>query len=506
MGTSDQSNPRLTRRQMLKLSGSLLATAVLAACGGGTPETSAPTTAPAAAAPTSAPAAAAPTAAAAASAPTTAPAAAAPTTAPEAGAPTAAAAAPAQASGGKTKVVLMHQRNELSEDQEKQFEADNPEIEIELVEADMTRFFAMAAAGNPPDLVRVQAPDIPQLLARDLLLDLTPHFQTSSVLKIDDLAPANNYYKANSPTEIGQGKIYGMVKDWSPDFTLYAYKKAFEEASLPVPDTAKPLTYAEVGDLAKKLTKREGDRTTRWGFAYANEWIDRLMMNFLAERGKKLYSQDFTKLNLTGDDDAKAIAQYFFDLAKENLTANPLNPSPSWIGEDFTKGTVGLIQYGFWFSAMAESDVTKGNVVMLPAPTWAGKRLDPTITATGMVMSKATKVPDAAWKVFEWYNGGKIALDRFASGWGVPSLTSKYNLIPTQSDFQKQASAVLQGELQYSTTPIQFNPYLSGDVFSKVWAKHLETALRGQATFDQMLQNVESEVNAAIQDGKDKIG
>jgi len=479
-----KSSGQMTRRQMLRLSSTLAASAVLAACGGGTtPQSAAPTAAPAAEVPTTAPA---------------------PTNAPAPTAPAPATAA-AQATG-KTKVVVMHQRTELSEDQEKQFEADNPDIEIELVEADMTRFFAMYAAGNPPDLMRVQAPDIPQLLARNMLLDLTPYFQTSAVVKLDDLAPANNYYKANSPTEIGQGKIYGMVKDWSPDFTLYAYKKAFDEAGVPVPDPTKPLTYAEVSSLAKKLTKREGDRTARWGFAYQNEWIDRMIMNLLAESGQKLYSDDFTKINLTSSDEAKRIAQYFFDLAKENVTANPLNPSPSWVGEDFTKGTVGLIQYGYWFSAMAESDVTKGNVVMLPAPTWTNKRLDPTMTATGMVISKATKVPDAAWKVFEWYNGSKPALDRFSSGWGVPSLVSKYNMIPTTTPFQTQAKAVLEEELQYATAPLQFNPYLGGDTFSKIWSKDLEAALRGQSTFDEFLQNVESEVNAAIQDGKDKIG
>jgi len=96
-------------------------------------------------------------------------------------------------------VVLMHHRPELSEDEEKQFEADNPGIQIELLEYDYTRFFAMYAAGTPPDLLRVQAPSIPQFLARKLLYDLTPYFADSSVLKPDDLAPANNYYKANSP-------------------------------------------------------------------------------------------------------------------------------------------------------------------------------------------------------------------------------------------------------------------------------------------------------------------
>jgi multiple sugar transport system substrate-binding protein len=478
-----ESPVRMTRRQMLKLSGALVAGSVLAACGG--------ETAPQSANPTSA----GPTAAAA-LAPTAAPAA----------SPVSAATAQAPAQGKQAKVVVMHDPKELTPDMIKQFEAANPEIKIDFIERDPTRFFAMYAAGNPPDLVRTQAPDIPQYLARNMLMDLTPYFQTSQVVKLDDLAPSNDYYKANSPLEIGQGKIYGMCKDWSPDHTLFAYKKAFDEAGVAVPDAAKPLTYQEVFALARKLTKRQGDRTARWGYAYDAAWVDRIIMNMLAEKGQKLYTDNLTRLDLTGNGEAKVAAKYFFDLAKENLIANPLNPSPSWIGEDFTKGTVGLIQYGFWFSAMAESDVTKGQVVMLPAPMWAGQRLDPTITATGMVMSASSKVPDAAWKLFEWFNGEGPAVDRSKSGWGVPALKSMYQYVPQQSEFQKQAQKVLQDELTHTGAPIQFSPYISGNTFADSWAKNLEQALRGSLTFDQMLENVEKEVNAAIQEGKERIG
>ena len=49
-----------------------------------------------------------------------------------------------------------------------------------------------------------------------------------------------------------------------------------------------------------------------------------------------------------------------------------------------------MIQYGYWFSAMAESDVTKGQVVMLPSAIWEGGKVnDPTITGTGYVMAAA---------------------------------------------------------------------------------------------------------------------
>ena len=100
-------------------------------------------------------------------------------------------------------VVVMHRANELSADQIASFQEANPGITIEFVEDDPTRFYAMYAAGAPPDIYRIQAPSVPGMLARKLLLDLTPYFESSDLIKVDDLAPANNYYKANSPLEIG---------------------------------------------------------------------------------------------------------------------------------------------------------------------------------------------------------------------------------------------------------------------------------------------------------------
>jgi multiple sugar transport system substrate-binding protein len=120
--------------------------------------------------------------------------------------------------GVEGHVVIMKSGNEWSEEMVAPFLQENPGITVELLEADTTRFYAMLAAGTPPDVMRTQAPAIPQYLARKILLDLTPFLETSTVLHLDDLASANNYYKA---LEIGEGPIYGMCKDWSPDFTMY---------------------------------------------------------------------------------------------------------------------------------------------------------------------------------------------------------------------------------------------------------------------------------------------
>ena len=76
-------------------------------------------------------------------------------------------------------------------------------------------------------------------------------------------------------------------------------------------------------------------------------------------------------------------------------------------------------QYGFWFSAMAESDDNRGNVMMLLAPTWTGVRNNRTITSTGAIMTADSQNPDAAWKAFEFYHAGAPSVERAGSGWGV---------------------------------------------------------------------------------------
>jgi multiple sugar transport system substrate-binding protein len=405
-------------------------------------------------------------------------------------------------------VVVMHhvKEGEFSDDMRKQFEAKYPGITVELVQDDLTKFYAMYAAGNPPDLVRVQAPSVPPYLARKMLYDLTPYFQSSKVIKPDDLAPANNYYKAEDPLHVGSGKFYGMCKDWSPDFTLFAYKKPFTDKNIALPSTTKPLTYQETYDLGKQLAGFDGDRITMFGFDYPDTWVDRMWMNMLAETGDLLFTADYSKIILSGNEKTKAILQYFFNHAKDKLGAvSSIVPSPNWIGDDFDKGLVGLIMYGYWFSAMAETDITKDQVLMIPAPTWAGVRRDPTMTATGMVMAAATKVPDAAWKVFEWYNGEEPSQTRASSGWGVPALKSQYSAMPN-TGFQAQVQTVLKAELDLNTSPLQFNPYLNETTVSNAWFQYLQQAIKGDISFDQMLTNIETDVNAAISDGQSAIG
>jgi multiple sugar transport system substrate-binding protein len=313
-----------------------------------------------------------------------------------------------------------------------------------------------------------------------------------------------------SGDQVGKGNIFGMVKDWSPDLTLYVNKKLWDAAGVPIPNDETPLTYQDLPGLAAKLTKKSGDRTEVMGFANEGGWFDRQVEFLLNTEGKSLWEPDFSAVHLTTPEAKKAF-DWFFQMCKANTTFNPLNPSTSWNGDQFTKDQVAIVQYGYWFSGMAESDQTKGNVILLPSPKWGPQHKSPTITATGDAIHAKTKVPDETWKVFEWYHAGEPGIVRAKSGWGVPGLKSQYKYMPTDTPFRKQVQKVLQAELAMSDVAVRYNPWIlqteqAGNPFRSSWAKNLEAALRNQITFDQLLANVEKDVNAAVKEGIEKYG
>jgi multiple sugar transport system substrate-binding protein len=297
-----------------------------------------------------------------------------------------------------------------------------------------------------------------------------------------------------------------MVKDFSPDLSIFANTAIFEAAGLESPDDMTPMTFDEVMEYSKELTIFDGDRLMQYGFAWENSWIDRYWQNGLDETGQNLYSEGYDKMVISGNEDAKVMVKWYYDMCEQQLTVSPRLPSPGgWTGNDFRANVLAMEQYGFWFSVLAESDDNRGNVMMLLAPTWTGMRNNRTITSTGAIMTADSQNPDAAFKVFEFYHAGAPAEERAVYGWGVPAFKSWLNKIPQETDFQKQVYAVLQDELALDVDPIQFNPFVGENLVPNSWSKFLDQALKGVITFDELVKNMEDDVNLTILESIDRI-
>ena len=430
----------------------------------------------------------------------------APNVAPVATRPATAAPAPAAAkpatSGAQKHLTLMFVRPMLPLKWQQTYEKTNG-VRIDFENLDFSTFIAQTAAGDPPDAVRVQAPDIPGFALRGLLKDLTPYYQQATLTKLDDLAPSNKYFQF-SGTSFGAGKYYGEVMDWSPDLSLFANKKLFEKAGVPFPSDEKPMSYQEIFGLAAKLTQKVNGRTTVMGFAPVT--LDEVIEAQLEELGKSLWSTDYTKI-LLQDSDVQKSFKFFFDFDKANTEYNVLNPVTTTAQDAFRKGQLAIIQSGYWFSAQAESPVTKGDAIMLPSPTWGPHHIDPSVSATGPVVSAKTKQPDEIWKFLEWLHGSDPAIERAKNGWGVPGLKSLYKYMPTATSFQKQVQKVLHNELKLADTTVRYNPYIDQtqqvalNPLLSSYYKYEESALRGQMTLDEIFPKLQADVDSAVQHG-----
>src|SRR5919204_6493733 len=256
------------------------------------------------------------------------------------------------------------------------FEDTHPNIKIELLNVDAGKFQAMMAAGQPPDIWRTQAPLIPQWAKRGQLLNLDKYFRTSDLIRTAQLTPANNYYRYKNG-KLGVGPRYGMVKDWSPDETVWVRTDLFKGTGIHLPGPTDKWTYDDLWEIATKLKRKNPG--LRWIIDVANSyaWIDRHVMVQLASIGKSLYPKDFSHINLTKNPAAMAAFHYSFRYSQHKLDLGPENPnSDGWSGPGFVGGKIPMTQYGYWFLGMISDsggDAAK-NSRPPNAPPWKNRK------------------------------------------------------------------------------------------------------------------------------------
>jgi multiple sugar transport system substrate-binding protein len=121
-----------------------------------------------------------------------------------------------------------------------------------------------------------------------------------------------------------------------------------------------------------------------------------------------------------------------------------------------------------------------------------------------MIPAKS-KHKDEAWKLMEYFMAGPPAVERAKSGWGLPALKSLLPTVPQDLPYQKQAFATSQNELNYAGL-LPDSPYVTVDNWISILDKYLAQAVKKQITVEQAGQQITTEVNKLLKQGKDQIG
>lgn len=356
------------------------------------------------------------------------------------------------------ELVFNLTEGELSAEQIAQYEADNPGIKLILIDSSQDTLNARIAAGETPDLIRVQHFSISPLILNGILMDLTDRIAASDVLNADTFLPIGDVFVRDDAT-------YGLVKDWSNDNGLWINLEAFEAAGVEAPEPGTIYTWAEIAELSEQLTVVDGDRVLQIGFGAGG--YEPLLRTVLAEFGENLYSEDFSEIIIADNPNAVEFTELFLGIAETGGTWSPIRPWPGgWVGSQFQADQVAIAQVGYWFNEFinaTEGDITE-HVIFLPAPTFTGESCLPTATnATGLAISASTEHPDEAFAFFEWYIGGQSAIDRSLNGFGLPLSEDMLELLPSDTPFKQNALETALTDIELSGV-IPVNPYISAGV------------------------------------------
>ncbi|OCT15049.1 hypothetical protein A8709_13100 [Paenibacillus pectinilyticus] len=415
------------------------------------------------------------------------------------------------ASSGQVTVNFNMNDGEITKDQIKDFETANPNIKIQRVDTDSTKLAAQLATGEAPDIIRISGVnDIPSYVIRGVAMDLTPFIEKSTIIKKDDLVSTVDVFRFDGKTQ-GKGPIYGLPKDFSPDFSIWYNKKMFKAANIPFPSDTEPMTWSQMFEIAKKLTITKGDTISQYGLAtlVKTEADMPSLMTYLLGKGVSLSSDNFNKIDFNKPEVKQSLEEWV-NAVKGNYGPNQINQDKAgWGGEVFLAEKAAMFQAGYWFSGMLRGDEKAkthlDDFAMIPAPIAdGGKRVSPTGTATGAIINKASKHPNETWTVYEWFFGGKPAEERAKSGYGVPALKHLLPLLPQATAFDKQAFNVLQDELKYSDKFIEINPYLLNG--NALLQKQLTPVYFGKAKIDDVLVSLTKDANKMIEEGKNAAG
>ncbi|GAK56095.1 extracellular solute-binding protein family 1 [Candidatus Vecturithrix granuli] len=394
-------------------------------------------------------------------------------------------------------ITLMRDAAEMPDEVIQDFEQKNPGITVNIVENDPAKLMTMIAGGTAPDVFRINGIGSPYWVRKGLLLDITPYLEKS--IDMDDLYPVNGMFRWDGQTQ-GKGPYYGMVKDWNLDYMYFYNKDAMAEAGVTPPSDDVPLTFQEFTDMITKLVVYKDGKAERYGFGYTDDEFNGYFMYLLASKGKFLFKENGTKLNIE-DPDVRALFKWWFDMAKtHHAMHNPLDPAPDWDGPLFQAGRVALQWDGYWFGPIINEGgkIPPDRFGFAPAPIYGDKRVNATGGGTGYVIYSQTKNLEAAWKFYEYYMLGDEALARAKSGWGLPARKSLMQYVPQETPFDKYRLEQVQKELPYQII-LQFTPYLRDSTLVSVYNQQMEPALKDQVDFDTALNNLAQQIDAMIE-------
>lgn len=334
-----------------------------------------------------------------------------------------------------------------------------------------SKVLASVAAGNNPDVTMVEIASIASFADAKVLEDLTPYSQGDEK-KYNPGLMKNSYWK---------DKLYAVPFNRSTPL-LYLNRDMLKEAGL---DPNGPKTWDELVSFSEKLSKKEGNKTVRYGFSTPIDiWFYEALV---FQGGGNLLSEDGKELTINNEA-GKAPLELWSKMVKDGIMKNPPGENyNAWdvAEQDFLNQKVGMIftTTGSLTELQKNAKFDMG-AAFLPANKNYGT---PTGGANLVMLAKSSDAEKkAAWEFMKWMTDTPQTVEwSIASGY-MPVTTDAIDSPEMKAFYEKQPNfKVAVDQLQYGY-PRPMSPGYKE--LQDVIQKEIQRAMLGQVSVDEALQ------------------
>ncbi|RMB59728.1 sugar ABC transporter substrate-binding protein [Tessaracoccus antarcticus] len=320
----------------------------------------------------------------------------------------------------------------------KKFEADNPDVKVEVTAIPWNsahdKFTAAIAAGTTPDLAMIGTTWMGEFVGLKAL-DPTP-----------EMIDPSKFFEGAQATTVVQDTSYGVP--WYVETRLVFYRTDIaKKAGI----TEAPTTWEGLHDMAKAMQDKGG---SKWGISLqpgqTGSW--QTVVPFMWSNGGEIVNKDMTAFTFDDPKNVEALKYYqsFFTDGIANKA-----PAQGTTEADFASGAAPMFISGPWMMASVETAggagfADKYDVALMPKKEISASF----VGGSNLGVFKSTENRDAAWKLVDFLTTDTTQVEWFGMSTDLPSVQSAWDDESLKSD-AKLAKFGTQLKTAFAPPPVQ---------------------------------------------------
>lgn len=370
----------------------------------------------------------------------------------------------------------------------KQFMESHPDITVKPLyvatdggDSITSKLMTAVAGGTPPEVMLASRYGVAEYMdALTLLNDLA---------KKDNITQSMFYPWAWNES-VYDGKLLGLPYDGTARLLFYN-KDHFKEAGLD-PENP-PKTIDELTAAAEKLTKKSGDRVTRfgfipwlgegwvytWGWAFGGSFLDESTGTVTANDPKIVKALEWE-------------TEFGKKLGAQNISSF-VSSAGTNANDPFISGQVSMAVEGNWLLSQIQQFNPKLNFGVTNIPTPDGQNYTTFVGGRVLIIPKGItgKKLDAAWTFVKWMCTSE-------EGQSLKKITSEFPATPAVSEKLYSGDPVMKKFLDVLPNGHNRPVILAGNMMWDDLSKAPDQVMNNKGTAQQVLDQITNDINNEI--------